>query len=220
MWNLTQFFITLCACGALASAATAATVDFEPPTLALGDEFGPAVGDVPGDLAFVQDNIAVYLDQFSEGGVNSFNSAIISGQPGPPQSYFPPALNPTRTATLNNIAFRFDFTSLPYPVTALTFDYVDLGGTENLNLNLLGRQELAQFSDATSYGHHLISVSENVVSGGVTGTVTVTSEVDYTIDTLLVGGQELGIDNVNAVPEPGTLSLLGVATLLAGRRRV
>jgi hypothetical protein len=202
-----------------AAASAAVTFDFEPPTFSLGTQYGPPAGDTPGDVVATVGGAEMLVDEFTQGTFTGFNLAEIAGHPGPPTSYFPVAANPTQSLTINNIGVGFDFSGLSYDVTEVTFDYVDLGGTENLDVNELGRQELGQLSFATSYPNFTVNVSETAVTGGLTGTVSIVADPGNAIDTLLIGGQEFGLDNLTAVPEPAALTLLGLGGLLLACRR-
>ena len=55
-----------------------------------------------------------------------------------------------------------------------------------------------------------VSVTSAPVTGGYGGIIEITSAPPNTIHTLLIGGQELGIDNVMAIPEPSALAMMAV----------
>ena len=108
---------------------------------------------------------------------------------------------------------KFDFTGVPFDVTGVTLDYVDLGGTENFDINSLGRQEVVLSSRRMPIAGFNVSVTENPAPGGVQGTLKVEAMPGNRIETLLIGGQEFGIDNVVKIPEPSSMTLAMIAGL-------
>ena len=160
------------------------------------------------------------VENFTSGAFVGFNFAEIVGHPGPPTSYFPPAVNPTQALTTNNITARFDFTKLPGKVTKLRLLYADAGDTNNFDVNLLGRQEVNDLTSLGSYPNYNVSVSANPMPGGAWGAIEVVAAPGHFIETLDFGGQESSIDNLVTVPEPASVvaALLGLATVLGARR--
>jgi hypothetical protein len=117
---------------------------------------------------------------------------------------------PTTPVSMNNIAFEFDFAGLAFDVNSVSLDYMEFGGVSNFAVNGGTPFQITEFTDLPS----------NVAPG-------VTALVDEDmivllgdIDSFLIGGQELGIDNIVAVPEPLALTLLamGAGALLGYRR--
>ncbi len=168
-------------------------VDFE--SLAFGDAWGGPHGNAPGDVIFVEDNIPVSVHDFTLGTFVAFNEARIE-----------PANNclDNKTMRLNNISTGFDFSGLGAPVIAVKFDYLDLGGSENLKVNAAPRHEVPDFAALPALVAPSVTATDTFVpvAGGRCGTVTLTGDVQR----LLIGGQELWIDNICVVlgepPEP------------------
>jgi hypothetical protein len=182
------------------------TIDFE--SLPLGTTYGGFSGDSPGDLAFTENGVDVRLQNYSNG---SFNEATVGG--------FTDAVFPTTPMTIGNINLDFEFGSLPFDVGLVTFEYADLGGTVNLGVNGTNLS-LANMTNApASIAGVAVSATASPIPGGVFGEVTLTGK----IDTVRIGGQEFGIDNLRAeVPEPRTaiLTLIGLIGVPAARRRL
>ncbi len=198
-----------------ANSARAAVIDFEFPTFAIGTEYGSPVGHVPGDVAFSTGDVLVTVEEFEVGSFTGFGFGVITGHPGPPTSFFPIGDNSTQALTINNINFRFDFTGLPNDVRRVTFDYVDLGGEENFEINTTGLQELNELPGIMAPAGFTINVNQNLTSGGFLGTVEIIAEPGNRIESLLIGGQEFGIDHLNAemIPEPSSLALVAIGTI-------
>lgn len=93
----------------------------------------------------------------------------------------------------NNITLKFTCLKTVKPVT-ITFDYLDMGGTENLYIN--GKLYSGELDQApSSIGIANVTVTSNSVSPpakGKMGTVTITG----LIKEFKIGGQEFYIDNV------------------------
>ena len=170
---------------AAVGAAGAANVSFdlEP----LGSTWGGSVGNVPGDLAFTEDGIPMTVDEFHLGAFTGFNYCRI--EPAIP------AFGSGQILRLNNIATVFDFSAVPCAPGTVRFDFADQGGDENLRVNGGPLYEIGDFTavdGVTVAPGVLCSVVASVVGGSLVGTVTLTGPVTK----LLVGGQELYIDNV------------------------
>lgn len=191
-------------------------VDFE--TEPLGTEYGTPAGDSPGDLVFSQDGVNMTVENFTSGAFTGFNVATITGQPGPPTSFFPASVNSTQALTLNNINGRFDFTGLGFDVTKVAVDYADGGDTNNFDVNGLGKQEVNDWTSLTSYPNYTVSVTAGSVGPIVVGTIMVAASAGNRIEWIELGGQESSIDNIVVVPEPNCL-LLGLVVLGAGLAR-
>jgi hypothetical protein len=211
MYRVTTFFAGLASLLFVSSVCSAATFDFE--GVPLGTTYSVADGFNPGDVVLTNWNVDMSVEKFTEGAFVGFNFSEVSGHPGPPTSFFPIGANPTQSLTTNNMNVKFDFTGVPFDVTGVSLDYVDLGGTENFEINALGRQEVGALSSLAPVAGYNITVTENPAPGGVTGTLKVEALVGNRIDMLLIGGQEFGIDNVEKVPEPTSLALASLAGL-------
>ena len=174
---------------ALPSQAQPVCVNFGPPPPA-GTMYGAPVGQVSGDLAFTVNAIDAYVYNFSllPAGT-AFNRALTSMAPVslPGQSL--------RTIYINML---FDLRSLGFVVRKVTLSYLDLGGYENLAVNGSGvyRGQLA--AAPAVLGNANVSVTSAATPppvSGRTGTVTITGP---DIESFMIGGQELWIDNVCA----------------------
>ena len=183
-----------------ASFAVAETMNFE--SIPVGTRYGAAFGDIPGSPpVLTEDGIDMTVENFILGSFTGFIRAEVGGQYG--------AFFPTTPLELDNISVAFDFTSLPFDVTIVTLEFLDFGVVGGTNISA---------NNGTRFS--LDTVPTNIAPG-----VTASIENDLitmtgSIDRLLIGGQELAIDNVTALPEPTTALLLGLTTgLLALRRR-
>ena len=161
-------------------------VDFELP-LTVGTQYGSPAGHHPGDVVFTSNGIPVSVHDFNFiGGGGTFNVATIDLAPVP--------FGMGQSINTNNINLEFDFTSLGFVPKEVSFEFLDLGGFQNISVNgspiFIGDLP----SVPTPIGGVNISVSTTPVAGGKTGTVILTGAVK----TLRVGGQEFWIDNVCA----------------------
>ncbi len=182
----------------LGAGAFAAQVNFE--TLATGTLFGSGI-NTPGQVLFSQDGIDVSGVNFQTGSFEDFNLAQING-PGTD-------LFATKHVFFNNISFEFDLTGVA-PINDVTIEYHEFGGVNNFAVNNGPILELPAMTD--------LPIN---VAPGVTATVDADSiHLSGTISNFRIGGQELAVDNIVAIPEPTCLALL-VAGLGAGllRRR-
>lgn len=161
-------------------------VDFEPPLVA-GTQYGTPASQAPGSAIFASQGIKVSVQNFvSASGGPAFNSARIETPPAP--------FGSGQTIRTNNISLEFDFTAIGYQTSQVQFDYLDLGGSENISVN--GSPVFAgELSVAPNpIGGVGLTVTSTPVTGGKSGTVTLTGVVK----TLRIGGQEFWIDNVCA----------------------
>lgn len=170
-------------------------VDFE--SLSLAKQYGAPVGNAPGQIIFTEDGIPVAVQNFKlvEAG-ETFNfcqvDTAFSG------------LRAGNSMRINNINLKFDFFGgQGFPAKSVSFEFVDLGGFENVSVN--GQQifagELTAAPALIAPGVTL-SISTTAVQGGIQGTAV----LDGTIITLMIGGQEFWLDNieittVTSVPE-------------------
>lgn len=196
-----------------ASASLGATVTFEPDVVATGTRYGEAFGDLPGGAPVLsQDGIDMSLERLITGSTTAFVRAEVGGRFA---SFFD-----TTPLELAEIAVVFSFENVPFDVTSVTLEVRDFGGITNFSVNGGSILQLAALGDLPT-----------VVGPGVSAVLfpdtsdprrlTLTSENGVPIRQFLIGSQELGIDNITAVPEPTSLVLLGIATagLLGSRRR-
>ena len=158
-------------------------VDHE--SLGIGDQFGGPYGHVPGDLIFVEDGVPVLVETFDPGSGPFFNYCEVM-----------PALagmGAGNVMLMNNISNMYDIAATGVVSTKVTFEYLDEGGTENLQVNgaalYIGDLHLAPAAIAPGV---TFSVVTWPAGGGLRGIVTLTGQVDK----LLVGGQEFAVDNI------------------------
>lgn len=186
---------------ATSSTSVAATVDFD--GVPMGTRFGGAYGQSPGDIVLTQDGIDVSVEEFFLGSFTGFVRAEVGGQYA--QSFPTPALD------LDNISVRFDLSNLGFVATQVTLEYAEFGGSDNFSVNGAPIHTVAALTDLPA-----------IVAPGVNAFVSEdTITLVGVVDSFQIGGQELAIDTIVAVPEPATVGLLGIgaATLMLRRRR-
>ena len=190
------------------AASYAATMNFEsvPP----GTSWGVQTGQQPGDTVLAEGGIIMSLETFVLGpDETDFFRAQVPALQDPYADAFP-----SQELALDTINALFDFTALGFDVDFASLEFIDFGGLSNLSVNGAEVFILDPFADAPQ-----------AVAPGVMATILDDARIEFqsvgtSIDRILVGGQELVIDNVTALPEPGmTLWLLTGAVLLARRRR-
>jgi hypothetical protein len=176
-----------------------ATVDFE--SVPMGTRFGSEAGQQAGDEVLIQDDIRMTLGQFQFGAFRGFYRAEVGGIFA---DFFP-----TVPLEINNINVVFHFNQLPFVVETVTFEFAEFGGMNNLAVNGHVIHELASMSLIPAHPAPGITA---LVADGIVALI-------GPIETLLIGGQELAIDNVTAVgvPEPSAILLL-VLGIAAARR--
>jgi hypothetical protein len=174
---------------------------------ALGTLWGSTVGNSPGDLFFVEDGIPVIGEWFTNpaGGL-TFNGARIE----PSLS----GMGSSHVLHLNNIAVGYNIAAVPLAVAEVSFEFLDLGGFENLQVNggplYIGDLALAPAAIAPGV---TFSVATTAVPGGVRGIVTLLGPVSK----VLLGGQEFWTDNlcVNGEAASGTPTLAALPARLS-----
>lgn len=180
----------------LAAAGTAAvmTFDSEP----LGKQYGTPAGHLPGDLVLVEDNIQMSMFDFfwfPAGTGSDYNFAEIVAPPSPL------AVNASQALNTNNINAVFDFSALG-PVKVASVEFVELGGNVNFEINTIGGtslQNVQDFPALVSPPGFSVLVNSVSVPGGYRGVIEVLQTGPNPIESLLIGGQELGIDNVRSI---------------------
>ncbi len=173
----------------------AATMEFE--SVPVGTKYGGDLGNVPGQVVLTENGIRMSVEQFFVFGGTQFFQAEVTG----PTS--------DHELAIDNISVLFDLTALPFNVTSLTLQYNELGGEDNFAVNGGSILQLAP----------LTLLNGTIVAPGVTaavdgGLIRLTGDVDR----VRIGGQELSIDTVVAVPEPTSLLLLGAGGAILLRR--
>jgi len=188
---------------AVPAGAQPAIMDFEEPAVSPGTMYGMANPSNVDLVVLTQDGIDMSMDFFvvPPSHVN-FNYSRVGGH----HAHF----FPTTPLELNNITAQFDFADVGFSVTQVTLDYKEFGGINNFYVN----GSFVAPADITDI--------PAMPAPGVTAvvgpdTITLTGP----ISSFAIGGQELSIDNVVAVPEPATscLLLLGAATFFRRRRK-
>jgi len=170
--------------GLFAQPVTTTCVDFE--QFPAGLLFGPIVGISPGDVILGEEGLSVSLEEISlSNGQIEFQNASINDDNfgGLEGNYF----------FMGNNSVLLDFSTAEGAVQEVCFDFVDGGGEENFSVNgspVTITQDFSEIADLDIPG-----VTITVSSGGtsnLSGSVCLSGN----IESLLVGGQELGIDNV------------------------
>lgn len=182
--------LALCVVGGLEPVSLGATVDFE--TVPLGSTYGEAFGHTPGDVVLTQDGIKMSAEDFLLGSFVGFIRAEVGGRYD--DSF------PTTPLELDNISVLFDFADVGFEVTEVTLSYQEFGGDDNFAVNGEMCHQLADLSDIPA------DVAPGVTATVQGGVISLAGDVN----SFLIGGQELGIDDIVAVPEPTTLALLGL----------
>lgn len=182
---LLAFFLTT---KVLQAQGTTACLGFE--SLDPGTEFGSNAGNMPGDLLVEENTISAAMQGFfpTPSGPVAFGNGLINTAP----------VNFTlangQAANLSNISLQFDFSGIPGQIIGVSFTFFDGGGIENVQVNdgpLKIVQVLSQLNGDVAPG---VEASVASLPGAQTGLATLTGPVE----TLLIGGQELWIDNVCA----------------------
>lgn len=161
-------------------------VDFEPP-LTLGTQYGAPATNSPGDVIFTTNGVpvSVYDFIFTAGG-GTFNVAKIESAPVPFAS--------GQSIRTNNINLEFDFGPMRFRPSKVRFDFLDLGGFENLSVNGSPIYAGELLSAPNPIGGVTYNVVMTPVTGGKKGTITLSG----TVQKLRIGGQEFWIDQLCA----------------------
>jgi len=167
-----------------------ACVGFDPPFL-VNTEYGAPAMQPPGYPAILSSGITGYLENFLTGVSTQFNKASI-------ESVLVPS-GTGQSLRLTNISIRFDFSALNFRPSTVTFLFREQGPTINIATNA-----------SPAYVGNISKIPAAVGSAGAAVTSTPTSPpsprgsvgtvtLSGAIQTLLIGGQELWIDEVCAV---------------------
>ncbi|MCB0572281.1 MAG: T9SS type A sorting domain-containing protein [Phaeodactylibacter sp.] len=177
-----------------AAAQPSTCFDFE--SLPYGAQYGPATGYSPGDVLFSEGDVDVFIQeiQYPNGNTGFLNAMAY----GPPDADW---LN-GQFIFLGNNSLLFDFSAYPGGAEQLCFNFFDGGGVENFAVNGSPVSILQSFGDVgqLSIPGVTIDVSFNNTGSLSEGTVCLSGNVQ----SLLIGGQEFGLDNLcyNAFPPP------------------
>ncbi|SIO55773.1 CARDB protein [Rhodovulum sp. ES.010] len=172
-----------------AAGAGGSCIGFGPPPAA-GTQYGTPAGQGPGTVVLAtSDGIEMSVETFRwTNGGTTFNRGRVEVPPV--------AFGSGQALRSNNLNFEFDFTGLDFPVSRVTFDFLDMGGSEDLSVN--GQPVPVYAGDLTGapspIGGVVVQVTSTAVPGGKRGTVTLTG----TIERIRIGGQEFWLDNVCA----------------------
>ncbi|RME41940.1 MAG: PEP-CTERM sorting domain-containing protein [Planctomycetota bacterium] len=191
----------LVAASLFVSTGLAAQVDFE--SVPVGTVYGDPVGNVPGDVVLSQDGIDLSVESFFLGTFVGFNQAEVGGRYAGFFSSTP--------LELDNISVRFDFSDVGFPVTGVSLEFQEFGGADNFAVNDGSVLVLNSLTDLPT------DIAPGVTATVDGGVITLTGPVS----SFQIGGQELAVDTIVAVPEPATLALLILGGgWLAMRRRL
>jgi hypothetical protein len=163
-------------------------VDFE--SQVLGTEYGIThlPPNAPGDFIFSENGIDVFVREFySDPTTTTFNFCRVE----PP---FPGFGSGNKIMNTNNINLEFYFGFLGFNVDSVSFEFADMGGIENMSLGTLPPY-IGELTGYTQPPGINFTISTTPIAGGIRGTVTLSGSI---IDTLIVGGQELLLDNITA----------------------
>ena len=166
--------------------ALAVTLDFEDLALGTTYNFG---------AFFTTNGVPIDVEAFQFSNLNfGANFAQVDGDQN--------AGGSGNDLEINNVLLDF---GLPAGTTSISFLFGEFGGNLNLNINGDFRNfENFQDIDGLSIG----GVNANLVSGGLGNDQGRIEFAGGPIALFKLGGQELWIDNVNAMPEPATLLLM------------
>ncbi len=189
---------TTCLAGTV---SVAATLDFG--SVPVGTVYGADAGTVPGEAVLTQEGIAMSFDYFQLGTFTDFHLAEVGGRHADSFS--------TEALSLNNINAVFDFAEVGFDVGLVTFEFRDFGGSSNFAVNGAAMYIIDPLADLPS------DVAPGITASVDGDLVTITGETTEIFD-VLVGGQELVIDNITALPDPSAGLLLAFGTALLYRR--
>lgn len=171
-------------------------MDFE--SLPSGTRFADDLDNFPSQLVLEEDGIRLFLEEFRlHRFVGFFEAQVVDGG--------------DNALRLDNMSVLIDLDQVGFPVNSLTLEYMELGGNDNFAVN---GGPILQLDDLTEIP---TDIAPGVIATVDEGIITLTG----LIDRVLIGGQELTIDTIVAVPEPASLVLLGVggAWILRRTRR-
>lgn len=190
----------------LTSACLAASITFDSGAVNPPDQFGAAFGTMPTAVVLREEGIDMSVEEFFLRSFVGFSKAEVV----PPSA----GLFTTNALSLDNISVLFDFSGLSFDVTQVSIEFREGGGENNFDVNRFAL--ITPLMDITD----LVGEIAPDITVSVTGqTVTLLAQNQAVIDSVLIGGQELVIDNIMAVPEPSSVVLVGLAAVFLLRRR-
>ena len=154
--------------------------------------FGARSGDEPGSVAFTQGDVKVTLEpfQYFDGSTDFWNATVY-------ETLFSDfELADGKSLFVSNINLKFDFTALEKPVRKICMAYFDGGGEENISVNGSPIFVLNHFGEAPQEiaPGVTLTIEPPVGNNQFLSTGMICLEGD--IKTLLIGGQEFGLDNI------------------------
>lgn len=158
----------------------------------LGGPWGPAHGTAPGDVIFNLAGAEVEAVELDWGAAGTgFSASYLEAAPVGATGW-----GTDQVMRYDNMAHRFKFMEAGVDVTFMQIGFLDLGGEENLMINGLTGSGGAFVDLASNHGQTIdgvyISVSTTPVTGGISGLLTLTGEVDE----LVLGGQEFWVQSI------------------------
>jgi hypothetical protein len=166
--------------------------------------YGKDSGLSPGDLAFSLKGVDVYVKEFlySTNETPGFwNAGVTTDIFGGPQSGME-----GQYLFISNINLQFDLSKLNYPVNGLCFNIVDGGGEENIAVNGEDIKVIPNFLDAPAEIAPGVFMSVTPIEpqpGAFPRNLQVC--IRGKVESLTIGGQEFGFDNLCLYAEPCTL---------------
>ena len=203
----TVVFLVMAANCWMGSAGLAATMNFE--SLEVGTRFGSAVGHERNEIVLESDGIAMSVDAlFFTEEFFLFGYAEVDGRKAD--------TFPTNALELSNLSVVFDFTGLGFSVESVTIEYRDIEEGAAINNFAVNARPIHILGSLTGIPVAITSdVTATVTGTALAGSIT----LEGPVQSFRIGGQELYIDNITAVPEPTTLLLLAMGAGFLTRKR-
>jgi len=147
----------------------------------------------PGDWIFNEDGIDVYIDVLNWGSGSGFNYCMVDVSAAA-------GFGVNQTMLVNNVTNRYDIAGLGIHTSEVTFEFLDYGGMENLQVNgaTLFIGDFTTFPSAVAPGVTM-NLATYAAGGGYRAEVTLIGDVQE----LLVGGQEFWIDEICVIEGEG-----------------
>lgn len=159
--------------------------------------FGRDNGLLAGDTLLLESGVAVTLDSFTylNNSGDFWNVRTTTNAFGT----LPGVFN-GQFLFVSNINLNFDFRQLPFPTSSVSFTFMDGGGEENISVNGEPIRVLNMLSEApTEIAPGVtMTIAANPFTTLPAGIVTLTG----TIESLVIGGQEFGLDHICYTLEP------------------
>lgn len=161
--------------------------DFE--SFPANTQLGPASGNSPGDVLFSEAGIEVSIHEilYPDGSAGFGNAMIYDASAGWLDGQF---------LLMGNNSLQFDLSQAGGALNQLCFDFFDGGGVENFAINGSSAAIVQNFSEIAGLSFPGVTVEVDLVGDSTLewGSVCIAGD----IRSLLIGGQEFGIDNVCA----------------------